>query len=219
MFPGVDPCRDQRREQRQASLGDPPRRGGGHDRRSDLGAESGPPRPRASKFVDLPRARVPRNAKWLVRYGGGRWSVAEDFGVSRLRRRSSTTTGSSRTRSTRLATRAGVCCRRPSARRPRRGRGCRWPTISGRLVAVRGNRSRAVPSGETHSKSELSLFRSHPISSQPARKTAGSLRPTGSAPGRLCRHYRPYTGDCLSLLSSPATRRPVFRSQESPVDP
>lgn len=136
----VDPCRDQRREQRQASPGDPRRRGGGHDRRSRLGAETGPPRP-CQEVPGPPQGEgtAEREAAGTVR--GRRWSAASSVrtsGVSRLRRRSSTTTGSSRTRSTRSATRAGVCCRRPSARRPRRCRGCRWPTISGRLVAVRG---------------------------------------------------------------------------------
>lgn len=37
-------------------------------------------------------------------------------------------------------------------------------------------------------RAELSLCHSHPIS-EPARKTAGSLRPAGSSPSRLCRHY------------------------------
>ena len=62
-----------------------------------------------------------------------------------------------------------------------------------------GNRGRAVRGGVTPSKSELSLRHCHPIS-EPARETAGSLRPAGSSPGRLCRHYTLYMAVYVDII-------------------
>ena len=184
--------------------------------------------------MDLPRAKVPRNAKWLVRYGGGRWSAAEDFGgltVATAKqyhdwfKPHSVYTVSD-------ASRGMLSKAFPSARRPRPGRGCRWPTISGRLVAVRG---KPQPSGswrrDTLEERTFALPLPPDQRGEPARKTAGSLRPAGSSPSRLCRHctlhmavYVDITvriqGIVIHYSLLPLRDGLSFlRSQESPVDP
>lgn len=93
---------------------------------------------------------------------------------------------------------------RPLRRRVRRECAPATAAVQGRAdrigsVPHKRLRRRAVRGGVTPSKSELSLRRCHPIS-ESARKTAGSLRPTGSSPGRLCRHYTLYMAVYVDII-------------------